>query len=159
MSGKNLSSSSGCLVNLICYKKITLDNRQHLHVLSVLVIDDPVCIFGLMPCLYQLLIVSGLYFWLRILFVLVLYGLGGCHVVVVNTFHARVRGCFPGFSGLKETKMFFPHPLVKLSILGSLRDREVACSASDLQGLHFKSCVCRAVSSHSSHHTQEVLLA
>ena len=33
--------------------------------------------------------------------------------------------------GLKETKMFLPHPLVKLSIVGNLRDREVACSASD----------------------------
>ena len=35
--------------------------------------------------------------------------------------------------GLKETKMFFHRPLVKLSIVGSLRDREVASSASDLQ--------------------------
>ena len=26
-----------------------------------------------------------------------------------------------------ETKMFLPHPLVKLSIVGSLRYREVAC--------------------------------
>ena len=52
--------------------------------------------------------------------------------------------------------MFLPRPLVKLSILGSLCDREVACSASDLQGLK---CVWRAVSSHSSHHPQEVLLA
>ena len=61
--------------------------------------------------------------------------------------------------GLKETKMFLPHPVVKLRIVRSLRDREVACSASDLQGLKFKSCVQRAVSSHSSHHPQEVLLA
>ena len=36
---------------------------------------------------------------------------------------------FPGFGGLKETKMFLPHPRVKLSIVGSLRDREVAFSA------------------------------
>ena len=27
--------------------------------------------------------------------------------------------------------MFLPHPRVKVSIVGSLRDREVACSASD----------------------------
>ena len=52
--------------------------------------------------------------------------------------------------------MFFPHPRVKISIAGSLRDREVACSASDLQGLNFESCVRRAV---SPHHPQEVLLA
>ena len=55
--------------------------------------------------------------------------------------------------------MFLPHPLVKLSIVGSLRDREVGCSASDLQGLNFEFCVWRAVSSHSFHHPQEVLLA
>ena len=33
------------------------------------------------------------------------------------------------------------------------------CSASDRQGSNFKSCVWRTVSSHSSHHPQEVLLA
>ena len=61
--------------------------------------------------------------------------------------------------GLKETKMFLPHPRVKVSIVGSLRDREVACSASDHQGFNFESCVWRTVSSQSSHHPQEVLLA
>ena len=55
--------------------------------------------------------------------------------------------------------MFLPHPRVKVSIVGSLRDREVACSASDRQGSNFESCVWRTVSSHSSHHAQEVLLA
>ena len=73
--------------------------------------------------------------------------------------HARVRGSVPGLGGLKETKMFLPHPRVKVSIVGSLRDREVACSASDRQGSNFESCVWRTVSSHSSHHPQEVLLA
>ena len=34
----------------------------------------------------------------------------------------------PGLGGLKETKMFLPHPHVKVSIVGSLRDRELACS-------------------------------
>ena len=48
---------------------------------------------------------------------------------------------------------------MKLSIVGSLRDREIACSASDRQGSNFESCVCRTVSSHSSHHPQEVILA
>ena len=37
-------------------------------------------------------------------------------------------------------------------MVGSLRDREVARS-------NFESCVWRTVSSHSSHHPQEVLLA
>ena len=46
-----------------------------------------------------------------------------------------------------------------ISIVGSLRDREVACSASDRQGSNFESCVWRTVSSQSSHHPQEVLLA
>ena len=86
---------------------------------------------------------------------------GGGPRVVVSTaaFHARVRGSVPGLGGLKETKMFLPHPRVKVSIVGSLRDREVACSASDRQGLNFESCVWRTVSSQSSHHPQEVLLA
>ena len=86
---------------------------------------------------------------------------GGGPRVVVSTaaFHASVRGSVPGLGGLKETKLFLPHPRVKVSIVGSLRDREVACSASDRQGSNFESCVWRTVSSQSSHHPQEVLLA
>ena len=86
---------------------------------------------------------------------------GGGPRVVVSTaaFHARVRGSVPGLGGLKETKLFLPHPRVKVSIVGSLRDREVACSASDRQGSNFESCVWRTVSSQSSHHPQVVLLA
>ena len=80
-------------------------------------------------------------------------------MVSTAAFHARVRGSVPGLGGLKETKMFLPHPRVKVSIVGSLRDREVACSASDRQGTNFESCVWRTVSSQSSHHPQEVLLA
>ena len=79
---------------------------------------------------------------------------GGPRVVVSTAaFHARVRGSVPGLGDLKETKMFLPHPRVKVSIAGRLRDREVACSASDL------SCVWRTVSSQLSYHPQEVLLA
>ena len=87
--------------------------------------------------------------------------LGGGSRVVVSTaaFHARVWGSVPGLGGFKETKMFLLHPRVKVSIVGSLRDREVACSASDRQGSNFESCVWRTVSSQSSHHPQEVLLA
>ena len=87
--------------------------------------------------------------------------LGGGPRVVVSTaaFHARVRGSVPGLGGLKETKLFLPHLRVKVSIVGSLRDREVACSASDRQGSNFESCVWRTVSSQSSYHPQEVLLA
>ena len=55
--------------------------------------------------------------------------------------------------------MFLPHPRVKVSIVGSLRDPEVACSASDRQGTNSESCVWSTVSSQSSHHPQEVLLA
>ena len=86
---------------------------------------------------------------------------GGGPRVVVSTaaFHAGVRGSVPGLGGLKETKLFLPHPRVKVSIVGSLRDREVACSASDRQDSNFESCVWRTVSSQSSHHPQEVLLA
>ena len=69
--------------------------------------------------------------------------MGGGPRVVVSTaaFHARVWGSVPGLGGLKETKLFLPHPRVKVSIVGSLRDREVACSASDRQGSNFESCV------------------
>ena len=85
---------------------------------------------------------------------------GGPRIVVrAAAFHARVRGSVPGLGGLKETKMFLPHPRVKVSIVGSLRDREVACSASDRQGPNFESCVWRTVSSQSSHQPQEDLLA
>ena len=52
--------------------------------------------------------------------------------------------------------MFLPHALVKLNIVGCLRDRAVACSASDRQGPNFEFCVWRAV---SSHHPHKVLLA
>ena len=86
---------------------------------------------------------------------------GGGSWVVVSTaaFHARVWSSVPGLGGLKETKLFLPHPRVKVSIVGSLRDREVACSVSDRQGSNFESCVWRTVSSQSFHHPQEVLLA
>ena len=66
---------------------------------------------------------------------------GGPRVVVSNAaFHARVRGLFPGLSGLRETKMFLPHPLVKLSIVGSFRYRELACRPQRLRppGLEFR---------------------
>ena len=66
---------------------------------------------------------------------------------------------FPYSAVWKKQKMFLPHPRVKVSIVGSLRDREVACSASARQGSNFESCVWRTVSSQSSHHPQEVLLA
>ena len=70
--------------------------------------------------------------------------MGGGPRVVVSTaaFHARVRGSVPGLGGLKETKLFLPHPRVKVSIVGSLRDREVACSASNRQGSNFEQNVC-----------------
>ena len=80
-------------------------------------------------------------------------------MVSTAAFLTRVRGSFPGPGGLKETKIFLPHPRAKVSIVGSLRDREVACSVSDRQGSNFESCVCRTVSSHPSHHPPEVLLA
>ena len=76
-------------------------------------------------------------------------------MVSTAAFHARVRGSVPGLGGLKETKMFLPHPRVKVTIVESLRDREVACSASDRQGSNFESCVWKTVSSQSSHHPQE----
>ena len=85
---------------------------------------------------------------------------GGPRVVVSNAaFHARVWGSVPGLGDWKETKMFLPHPRVKVSIMGSLCGRGVTCSASDRQGSNFESYVWRTVSSQSSHQPQEVLLA
>ena len=70
--------------------------------------------------------------WSAMLYSLRIQQGGGPRVVVSTAaFHARVRGSVPGLGGLKETKMFLPHPRVKVSIVGSPRDREVACSASD----------------------------
>ena len=45
---------------------------------------------------------------------------GGGPRVVISTaaFHARVRGSYPGLGGLKKTKMFLPHPLVKTQYCG-----------------------------------------
>ena len=66
---------------------------------------------------------------------------GGDPRVVDSTaaFHARVRRFVSRSRRFEGNKMFLSHPLVKLSIVGSLRDREAACSASDLQGLNFVS--------------------
>ena len=70
---------------------------------------------------------------------------GGPRVAVsITAFYARVRGSFHGHGGLKETQMFLPHPLLQLSIVGSLRDREEVCSASDHQGLNFEAFVWRS---------------
>ena len=79
---------------------------------------------------------------------------GGGPRLVVSTaaFHARVRGLVPRLGGLNKQKLFLPHPRVKVSIVGSRRDRQIACSTSDRQGSNFESCVWRTVSSHSSHH-------
>ena len=73
--------------------------------------------------------------------------------------HSRSNTLYTRYQFAKKQKRFLPHPRVKVSIVGSIRDREVACSASDRQGSNFESCVWRAVSSQSSHHPQEVLLA
>ena len=78
-------------------------------------------------------------------------------VTVLAIFESGVR--FPVSAVCKKQKMFLPHPRVKVSIVGSLRDREVACPTSDRQGSNFESCVWRTVSSQSFHHPQEILLA
>ena len=59
----------------------------------------------------------------------------------------------------KETNVSLPRSLVKNNIVGSLREQEVVCSASDCQGSNFEFCVGRVVSSHSFHHPQDVLMA
>ena len=46
---------------------------------------------------------------------------GGGPRVVVSTaaFHARARSSVPGLGGLKETKMFLPHPRVQSVLWGA----------------------------------------
>ena len=61
-------------------------------------------------------------------------------------------------ASIKETKYFFPAHSLRFNMVGSLRDREVVCSASDHQGSNFEFCGLRAVTSHSYHHPQEVIL-
>ena len=45
---------------------------------------------------------------------------GGPRVVVSTAaFHARVRSSVPGLGGLRETKMFLPHPRVQSVLWGA----------------------------------------
>ena len=74
----------------------------------------------------------------------------------LESLRSRVRApLFP--SSFKEAQCFFPTRKM-IQYCGDLRDREVACSASDHQGSNFESCIWRTVSSsHSSHHPQVFL--
>ena len=64
---------------------------------------------------------------------------GGPRVVVSTAaLHARFRGSVPGLGGLKETKMFLPHPRIKVSIVGSLRDRKGSVLGLRPPGLEFR---------------------
>ena len=63
------------------------------------------------------------------------------------------------FAGNAGNKIVGSNPTsAMMGNLSAARPR-VACSASDRQGSNFESCVWRTVSSQSSHHPQEVLLA
>ena len=65
-----------------------------------------------------------------------------------------------GSGAVVKAEVFLPRLLAqRFNIVRRLRDREVACSASDRQGSNFVFCVWRAMSFHSSHHLQEVVLA
>ena len=72
-------------------------------------------------------------------------------MVSTAAFHARVRGLVPGLGGLKETK--------NVSSPSTCESQYCSASASDRQDSNFDSCVWRTLSSQSSHHPQEVLLA
>ena len=88
-------------------------------------------------------------------------GGGACSVVKAACLESRrTRARLPLWhSNFKETKCSFPAHSWRFNIVRSHRNREVACLASDRRCSNVKSCVWRAVSSHSSQHTQEVLLA
>ena len=80
---------------------------------------------------------------------------GGCGAVVkpacLESWSSKVRPPL-WHSSFKDTKCFFPAHSWRFNIVESLRDREVACSASDPQGSNFEFCVWGAVSSHLSQH-------
>ena len=61
-------------------------------------------------------------------------------------------------TSVKETKCFFPAHSLRFNNVERLRDQEVACSTSYRQGSNFEFCAWMAVSSHSSHHPQDILL-
>ena len=61
-------------------------------------------------------------------------------------------------TSVKETKCFFPAHSLRFNNVERLRDQEVACSTSYRQGSNFEFCAWMAVSSHSSHHSQDILL-
>ena len=58
-------------------------------------------------------------------------------VISTAAYHARVRGSFSGHGGLKDPRMFLPHPL-KLSIVGSLRDRRRSVLGLRPPGFEFR---------------------
>ena len=67
----------------------------------------------------------------------------------------KVGDCgFEPHSGLQVSKK--QNVSYRFNIVGSLRDREVACSTSDYQGPNLELCVWREV---SPHYPQKVLLA
>ena len=85
---------------------------------------------------------------------------GGARVVVSTAaFHARVRGSVPGLGGLKETKKVSSPSTCESQYCGGPPGPRGSVLGSDRQGSNFESCVWRTVSSQSSHHPQEVLLA
>ena len=61
----------------------------------------------------------GTHFWTSITFLRLCVGGGPRVVVSTAAFHDRARGSVPGLGGLKETKMFLPHPRVKVCIVGA----------------------------------------
>ena len=78
--------------------------------------------------------------------IVTLINMGGGPRVVVSTaaFHARVRGSVPGLGGLKENKIVSSPSTCESQYCGEPR---------------ISNPVSRTVSSQSSHHPQEVLLA
>ena len=99
--------------------------------------------------------------WVNVLCLLLSFrpSKGGGPRVVVSTaaFQLEFGVRFLISAVWKKQKMFYPIHVWKS--VGSLRDPEVACLTSDRQGSNLEAFVWRTVSSQSSHHRQEVLLA
>ena len=74
-------------------------------------------------------------------------------MVSTAAFHTRVRGSFPGIGGLKETKMFLPHPLVKTQYCG-----EPPWPRGSVLGLDLQVCISNPVSGWQCHLTHLTIL-
>ena len=77
---------------------------------------------------------------------------------VLSKFKTNSQDFSLSIASLKK-KCFFPRSLIRIQFCGEPPWPRCSVLGLGRQGSHFKSCVYRAVSSHPSHHPQDVILA